>query len=204
MADESNTQWWSYTITAVGTAVVSVTGGVIGTYYFLRSKHLKVKGDEAEQRRIEDANTTRAWRELVDYKSDDFRKKNEEQDKRMAAMLIKMDLMHSAHLKCERDAMEREMEYRRGAIEKEIVLKQHESVIKNLSLEVESLTAKVSMLILQQDMAKNKIKTDAMEAAITLKEEAKIEAATIKTEALIEAAKVKNDAKDEAEKLSGS
>ena len=176
-----NPEWVSHTITAVGMAVVGVIGGILGTFFWARRNQLKLRGDAAEQERIADANTTKAWKELVDYKSDDFRRKNEEQDKRMAAMVMKMDEMHKAHLDCERASVEREIKFMREANEREIVMRQHEAKIMAMADELAKVREIIASMQRVQDTASERIRTDTVEAAMKLQVVAAVEAEKLKT-----------------------
>lgn len=132
-------QWIAMSVSALcGSA--ATFGGV---WFWFRRNQLKLRREEAEDRASIDATASKSWRELMDYKSDDYRKKNTEQDARAAAMQLKMDEMHANHLKCERDAAEREIAYKREAANREIKLMQHEARIAELSEQI---------VILRQDI----------------------------------------------------
>lgn len=133
----------THTVSAVvGAATVIAMG--FGSYYFWFRNKLKKANTE------ERADAVQEWRQLMEYKSDDFRKKNQEQDVRAAAMRLEMDKMHSAHLACERAGMERELSYRREAAEREILLKRHEANIEDLSHQIDVLRLQIIELRKQQ------------------------------------------------------
>ncbi len=168
MFSQINAEWISHTLTALGTAVVSLFVGGASVYYYIRNRHLKLVGDEAELKRIQDANTTKAWREIVDFKTEEFRKKNEDQDKRQAAyimesdkrasaMLQKMDEMHAAHLKCEREGLEREIAFKREAADREIAMKRHEARIADLTEQLDKIRTDVSSLNARQTVTEHNI-----------------------------------------------
>lgn len=168
--------WIGFTASALAGAVMTL-GGV---WFYIRRNQLQLRGAETEQ----DAKVSSSWRELMEYKSEDFRKKNEEQDARTAAMLIKMDIAHANHLKCELDAAEREVEYKRGAVDKEIKLAKHEARIVELTELIASLRA---------DM-ENLRSTQCTTAELMLKTAADVAAAKVLTEARVAAAKLVTDA----------
>lgn len=136
---DMDAEWLSHTATAFIGIITGAIFGLGGCFFWVRRRQIALRGQEAEQRAKDDANTTQRWRELVDYKSEDFARKNAEQDARVAAMVTKMDEMHQAHLACERKGAEREIEFRKEAAEREIVLMRHEAEIAALKSEMAAI-----------------------------------------------------------------
>ena len=143
-------QWISYTATAFVSAAVSFGGG----YFWFRRGLMNAKKEE-------DDNAVAGWKALMDFKSEDFRKKNQEQDARMVSMRLEMDKMHTAHLKCERDAMEREIAMKRESMEREFLLKQHETRIAELTDKIDLLQKTVATI--SQKQAVQEVKTSQLE-----------------------------------------
>jgi len=100
--------WFTHTVTAIAGAIATLSGAIFFVWKTRNQISSEAKQDSYVAQRKEDSDTVASWRELLNYKTEDFQKKNEAQDKRSELMLKRMDEMHVAHLKCERDALERE------------------------------------------------------------------------------------------------
>lgn len=142
--------WLTHSASAVGAATLSL--GI--AYFWLRRQNnrfgLEQRDGARQERQKEDSDTIAGWRQLMEFKSDDFRKRQEESDKRVATMIAKMDLMHAAHQECERTGMMREIEYKRAGVDRDIEIRDHKLKIEELQRQIESMRASVTAIAAQQ------------------------------------------------------
>lgn len=161
--------WVGFTASALSGAVVALGGA----WFWIRRNQLRLWREETELQEQHDASVSKHWRELMEYKSDDFRKKNQEQDARTAAMIAKMDEMHANHLKCERDAVEREIVYNREVAQREILTTRLEARILDLTSQMATLrfdleSMRVSHLAIAESTAAKKLLQTATDVAAVL------------------------------------
>jgi hypothetical protein len=130
---------WQYWTGIVAAAVAGIGGGAASVYFYVRRSLNDV-------RKTEDATAVSSWRELMEYKSEDFRKKSVEYDAMLVRMRNEMNAMHDAHMRCEREGMEREIEFKRITAEKEIEFKRitadMQDKLKSLETQMQSLSSK--------------------------------------------------------------
>ncbi len=127
---------WQYVATIVGTGISCIGIGALTVYFYARRNLNDIH-------KAEDANAVTSWRELMEYKSDDFRKKTVEYENMLVKMRNEMNAMHTAHMKCEREGMEREMEFKRQLVEREIEFKR---VTSDLNEKVTSLQMQMAVV----------------------------------------------------------
>src|ERR1700734_1432239 len=170
---------WQYLAGIAATAIGGIGIGAASVYFYIRRNLNSVKSEEAaaslKTRKEEDATAVSSWKELMEYNALDARNKIAEYEIMLSKMRNDMQLIHNAHMKCERDGMEREIEFKKAVAEREIEFKR---TTFNMQEKLRVLETQVQTISNKQDASNTKAAEIAVATAVQVVD-AKVDAQAI-------------------------